>query len=192
MAHAGRADPMERNEMRRMTDNRVWLHGRALLAMIHDRLPGRPEAARQGVRAGQDPTSSITSLHDAIVIAEALLKPVRRRDDDALWRTIALPPLTALLYAASPEGNGGGIGWVDLALDNVDPDPAAPGWYQAAEIYCAAGAANSADPLLARLNHLRGGWSNRQRASICYTMRAAIAPWLPRDPINGIAALRAS
>lgn len=177
--------------MGRTRDNRVWLHGRAVLGMIHDRLPRRTDAARLGVRVGQDPTASITSLHDATVIAEALLKPARRRDD-ALWRTIALAPLTALLYAASRQGNRRGIGWVDLALDNVDADSAAPGWYQAAEICRAASTANSADPLLARLNHLRGGWSSRQRASICDAMRAAISPWLPSDSISVIAAPRAS
>jgi hypothetical protein len=181
--------------MGRIGDNRVCVHGRALLAMIHDRLRRRRVPARLRVRAGQDPTSLISSPHDAIVVAEGLLGSVPRRQvSDEFWQTVAAGPLSALLYAASPRGNRAGIGWVDLAVDNLDANSGAPGWYQAAEICRAAGAASSGDNLLARLiiNHLRGPLSSRQQVSICYAMRAAIAPWLLRDPINGVAAPRAS
>ena len=44
-------------------------------------------------------------------------------------------PLAAMLYAASPRGNGKGIEWVLLAVDNLEEDkkdPDAPGWHSAA------------------------------------------------------------
>src|SRR6476469_8020680 len=77
-----------------------------------------------------------------------------------------------------PQGTRGGIGWVNLAVDNVDADTRAPGWYQAAEI-CYAANHPAAAVLAARAVRRAGAMSSRQRFSICYTMREAIAPWLP-------------
>src|ERR1700682_4834535 len=101
--------------------NRARVHVRTRLSIMRDRLQRRRALAQLKVRAGEDPTTSITSPHDAIVIAEALLESVPRQQVcDGFWQTVAVRPLTALLYAASPQGNRGGIAWVDLALDNLD------------------------------------------------------------------------
>ncbi|WP_396910519.1 type IV secretion system protein VirD4 [Mycolicibacterium sp.] len=84
-----------------------------------------------------DPTAEVDSAHAAIVQAEILLRVGRAglgRDRPAdIWDVQAVHPLAALLFAASPLGNGLGIGWVQAALDNVDPeDVQSPGWAQAA------------------------------------------------------------
>ena len=181
--------------MRYIGDNRPSGRGRTWFSMIRDCLVRGRVPARLRVRAGQDPTSLISSPHDAFVVAEALLGSLRRRQvSDEFWQSLAVGPLSALLYAASARGNRAGIGWVDLAVDNLDADSRAPGWYQAAAICRAAGGTNSGDVLLARQlkDVVRGPLSSRQQASICYTMRAAIAPWLSRGAVNGIAAPRAS
>ena len=52
----------------------------------------------------------------------------------AYWGAVTVRPLAALLYAAGPNGDGGGIGWVNLAVENVDTGATTPGWDQVAEI----------------------------------------------------------
>ncbi|MBU8840631.1 type IV secretion system protein VirD4 [Mycolicibacterium goodii] len=84
-----------------------------------------------------DPAAEVNSAHAAIVQAEILLRVGRAglgRDRPAdVWDVQAVRPLAALLFAASPLGNGLGIEWVRAALDNVDPeDVLNPGWAQAA------------------------------------------------------------
>ncbi|ULE31183.1 type IV secretion system protein VirD4 [Mycobacterium sp. IDR2000157661] len=91
-----------------------------------------------------DPTVDVDSAYAAIVAAEVLLgvgRPGLGRDRPAdYWQVQAVRPLAALLFAASPLGNGRGIAWVRAALDNDDPeDVQRPGWAQAA-LRCAASA----------------------------------------------------
>ena len=133
----------------------------------------RPESA---VRAAQDPTASIQAVPDALAVAESLLGSAPLVCG-AYWGAVTVRPLAALLYAAGPNGDGGGIGWVNLAVENVDTGATTPGWDRAAEI-CGS-ADDPAAVWLARAVRGAAAMSSRQRFSICYTMREAIAPWLP-------------
>ena len=127
------------------------------------------------VRAAQDPTASIQAVPDALAVAESLgSAPLVC---GAYWSAVSVRPLAALLYAAGPNGDGGGIGWVNLAVENVDTGTTTPGWDRAAEI-CGC-ADDPAGVWLARAVRGTAAMSSRQRFSICYTMREAIAPWLP-------------
>lgn len=133
----------------------------------------RPESA---LRAAQDPTASIQAVPDALAVAESLLGSAPLVCG-AYWGAVTVRPLAALLYAAGPNGDGGGIGWVNLAVENVDTGTTTPGWDRAAEI-CGC-ADDPAAAGLARAVRGAAAMSSRQRFSICYTMREAIAPWLP-------------
>lgn len=85
-----------------------------------------------------DPTAAIRTASDALsaaaaAIAEtaAVCAEVTLRDPHGIWRSVAERPLASLLYAASPAGCAGGMGWAVRALDNTDPESAAePGWRQ--------------------------------------------------------------
>jgi hypothetical protein len=155
--------------------------GRAVLAMLHRRWQRRAPRMAPVWRAGQDPTATIESAHDAVMFADSLLESVPRHQVcDEFWQTVALRPLAALLYAASRHGEQGGIGWVHRTVDNIYADAAAAGWYQAIEACRSTG-----DRAAAALAHdvLGVAWlSSRQRKSICVMMRAALAPLRPCDP----------
>ena len=90
----------------------------------------RPESA---VRAARDPTASIQAVPDALAVAESLLGSAPLVCG-AYWSAVTVRPLAALLDAAGPNGDGGGIGWVNLAVENVDTGTTTPGWDRAAEI----------------------------------------------------------
>ena len=72
----------------------------------------RPESA---LRAAQDPTASIQAVPDALAVAESLLGSAPLVCG-AYWSAVTVRPLAALLYAAGPNGDRGGIGWVNLAV----------------------------------------------------------------------------
>ena len=67
----------------------------------------RPEPA---LRAGRDPTVSIQAVPDALAVGESLLGSAPLVCG-AYWSAVSVRPLAALLYAAGPNGDGGGIGW---------------------------------------------------------------------------------
>ncbi|MFA7509957.1 MULTISPECIES: type IV secretion system protein VirD4 [Mycolicibacterium] len=122
-----------------------------------------------------DPSFDVNSAHAAIAAAETLLRvgrPGLGRDRPAdYWDVQAVRPLAALLFAASPLGNGQGIAWVRAALDNVDPeDVRNPGWAQAA-LRCAVSA-----PVLGRSVVRALTFDARQRDSVVAAIRAAISP----------------
>lgn len=94
-----------------------------------------------------DPTSAILTVNDALTAARIVVEStaaavptmrLRQTSEDLESRAAVLVPvLASLLYAASPARSGGGIGgmdWVKLALDNVDPDDVSgePGWREIA------------------------------------------------------------
>lgn len=89
-----------------------------------------------------DPTTTIRTASDAVAVAAALMRQtaracpeVRLRDPDGIWRSYAEMSLASLLYAASPAGCGGGMGWATKALDNTDPESSAePGWRQVEQL----------------------------------------------------------
>jgi hypothetical protein len=157
--------------------------GRTPPGMIRDRLlrERRRQYRQRKVRRrlGDDPSMAIGSPSEAIEIAEALLECVpRQHTNEALWVTVAVRPLAELLYAASVQGNAGGIEWASHALVNIDANETVPGWRQADEIYRRATAADSAAQSLPGALLRIAALPSRQRHAVSYMMHAAIAPWL--------------
>ncbi len=129
-----------------------------------------------------DPTQLIRTPADAVTAADALLKISRvgrgcridRFSSSTIWICMSEGPLAAMLYAASPCGNGEGIRWVLVALDNTGetlPDSTTPGWYQAARIV-------EDSPLLHDALMRTLAMDYRQRASVLWAMRDALWPWM--------------
>lgn len=121
-----------------------------------------------------DPTAAVDSAHTAIVQAEKLLKVGRNglgRDRPAdFWEVKAVHPLAALLFAASPMGNGLGIKWLQSAVENIDTeDVLNPGWAQAA-VQCTIAAWPLGHSVVTTLTA-----DPRQRDAIVAAVRAAIA-----------------
>lgn len=133
-----------------------------------------------------DPTALITTPDQAVTTANTMMQMsavglgsgVDQVSDAGIWEANTEAPLAAMLYAASPRGNGKGIGWVLLAVDNMKkPDPNdtsttnAPGWYTAA--------GEVSDLPLFRNALLRTlAMDAKQRDSIALTMRKAVTPWM--------------
>jgi type IV secretion system protein VirD4 len=120
-----------------------------------------------------DPTVDVDSAHTAIIHAETLLgvgRPGLGRSRPAdFWEVQAVQPLAALLFAASPVGNGQGMDWVRAALSNVDPeDVRSPGWAHAA-LRCSVAAGGLGRSVVRTLT-----CDARQRDSIVAAVRAAI------------------
>jgi type IV secretion system protein VirD4 len=127
-----------------------------------------------------DPTTALTSPVDALALAETIMQMATvglgsnadQVSDGGVWESQAAGPLAAFLYAASPQGCGGGMEWVLEGVDNIDPeDTVNPGWVTAAA-------------LCRRYHRLTTGMQRimtfeaRQRDSVAITMRKAITPWL--------------
>jgi hypothetical protein len=112
-----------------------------------------------------DPTNTITTNEQAQVLAHAMLR-LAPDPSDEVWQTISEPMLTVLLHTASPAGRGGGLPWVDAAVNAL-----------ATASGDAAGAVGISDAAarscLSRLNEFSG----RQRDSIIVTLRQAVTPW---------------
>jgi type IV secretion system protein VirD4 len=130
-----------------------------------------------------DPTKRLTTPADALTIAGALLDSPRAGCDcGSIWSSVAGVPLAAMLYAASACGNGKGIGWVVLAVDNLqedDRDCAAPGWRSVARYV-------AGHPLFRNALLRTVDMDRRQRDSIVMTMRDALSPWMrPRKESTG-------
>jgi type IV secretion system protein VirD4 len=125
-----------------------------------------------------DPTVGIGTPCDALIVAETLLQiaavavehahPVCDRGG---WESQAAGVLAAVLYAASPRGNGAGMAWVVAAVANTGVDDGAnPGWLRAASL-C------RAKPALAHALLRVWGMGARQRDSMVITMREALVDW---------------
>jgi hypothetical protein len=130
-----------------------------------------------------DPTKLLTTPADALTTAGALLdSPRAGRDCGSIWSSVAEAPLAAMLYAASACGNGKGIGWVVLAVDNLqkdDRDREAPGWHSGARYV-------AGQPLFRNALLRTVDMDRRQRDSIVMTMRDALSPWMrPRKESTG-------
>lgn len=107
---------------------------RGLRALIEQmRQEGRRRALRR--RLGPDPIQVIDSPSAAFDVADQLLACAPRRDvSEQLWASVAVSPLAGVLFAASAQGNGGGLEWAHRALSNVDAGAGVPCWRQAADI----------------------------------------------------------
>lgn len=127
-----------------------------------------------------DPTVTIATPYEALTVAETIMQMstvglgsgADQVSDAGIWESQAAGPLAAFLYAASPMGNSKGMGWVLMAVDNIDAeDFTSPGWQQAAAL-C------RKFPVLAQGMVRILGMDARQRDSVAITMRKAITPWL--------------
>ncbi|MBY0286804.1 MAG: hypothetical protein K2X52_06615 [Mycobacteriaceae bacterium] len=146
------------------------------LLFVAIRLAGEAVADRNRHLQDAHAEAGIDSPGQAIRAAEEMLSVVAvgqrarcDRQSARLWLTSAVYPFAALLYAASPLGNGKGMAWVHAqALQMADPDDAAV-WRHAA-LEAAEADARMYD-WLTRVADLDA----RQRASIGVAMREAVA-----------------
>lgn len=113
-----------------------------------------------------DPTNTITTTEQAQVLAHAMLR-LAPDPSDEVWQTISEPMLTVLLHTASPAGRGGGLPWVDAAVNALATTDSGD----------AAGAVGISDAAarscLSGLDRLAGP----QRKSVIVTLRQAVTPW---------------
>jgi hypothetical protein len=129
-----------------------------------------------------DPTALITTPDEAVTVGNTMMQMaavgtgsgIDQVSDGGIWENNTEAPLAAMLYAASPCGNGKGIGWVLLATDNMQKDdkhPDKPGWHAAAREV-------SNLPLLHNGLMRTLDMDVRMRDSIALTMRKAVTPWM--------------
>jgi type IV secretory system conjugative DNA transfer VirD4/TraG family protein len=137
-----------------------------------------------------DPTKLITTPDQAVTAANTMMQmsavglgsSVDQVSDAGIWESNSEGPLAAMLYAASPRGNGQGIEWVLLAVDNLRVErgqlSTTPGWQRAADIV-------RDKPLFYNALMRTLDMDPRQRDSIALTMRKAVTPWM-RLALRGI------
>jgi type IV secretion system protein VirD4 len=136
-----------------------------------------------------DPTALVSTPDQAVTTANTMMQMsavglgsgIDQVADAGIWEANTEAPLAAMLYAASPRGNGKGIEWVLLAVDNLqkdDKNPDAPGWHSAARYV-------AEQPLFRNALLRTLAMDPRQRDSIALTMRKAITPWM-RLGLRGI------
>lgn len=141
-----------------------------------------------------DPTALISTPDQAVTTATTMMQMsavgfgsgIDQVSDGGIWEANTEAPLAAMLYAASPKphGNGQGIEWVLLAVDNVrdnDASPNAPGWHSAARQV-------SSLPLFRNALQRTLDMEAKQRDSIALGMRKAVTPWM-RLALRGSTAL---
>ena len=134
-----------------------------------------------------DPTALITSLADAMALAETLLSTssvalsgtaFRSGSDPGPWDQLAFAPLTCLLYAASGRGTGQGMEWTLEASENV----AAPGlrgsFQTSAGPSWASAAAWTEDALFEARVHAVLNMEAKQRDSVKMTVTKVLTAWL--------------
>jgi hypothetical protein len=136
-----------------------------------------------------DPTRLIRTPDQAVTAANTMMQMsavglgpgIDQVSDAGIWEANTEGPLAAMLYAASPRGNGAGIEWVLLAVDNMRIGrqlTIEPGWQMAAEIV-------RDRPLFHNALMRTLGMDPKQRHSIALTMRKAVMPWM-RLALRGI------
>lgn len=139
-----------------------------------------------------DPTKLIGTPDQAVTIANTMMQMsavglgsgADQVSDAGIWESNTETPLAAMLYAASPRGNGAGIEWVLLAVDNMKRTKQGqqrstdPGWEHAADIVANIPLFHNA---LARTLDM----DPKQRDSIALTMRKSVTPWM-RLSLRGI------
>ncbi len=123
-----------------------------------------------------DPCSRVSSPAEAVEYAEALLSTSAKPGCE-FWAAAAVEPLAAMLYAASPRGNNGGVGWLVRVAAANTPDAladTAQGW-RGAVPYLAD------QPILSNAVQHALELNTRQRDSLVMTMRDAVSPWIQTE-----------
>ena len=122
-----------------------------------------------------DPTALITTLADAMAVAETLLSTsavalsgsaFRSGSDPGPWDQLAFAPLTCLLFAASRSGTDQGMEWTLAASENVTTPGLGSGRQMGAEPSWAAAAAWTDDPLFEARVHAVLDMEAKQRDSV--------------------------
>ena len=136
-----------------------------------------------------DPTALISTLDEAMAVAETLLSTssvalsgsaFRSGTDPGPWDQLAFAPLTCLLYAASPAVFDGSMDWTLKGAENVEkPTKNSSGGFQvSAEPSWANAAAACGDPLFeARVNGVLD-MEAKQRDSVKMTVTKVLTAWL--------------
>ena len=130
-----------------------------------------------------DPTALITTPDQAVTTANTMMQMsavglgsgIDQVSDAGIWEANTEAPLAAMLYAASPRGNGKGIEWVLLAVDNLQEGRQGSRRAGLAQRRRATWPASRLfrNALLRTL-----AMDPRQRDSIALTMRKAVTPWM--------------
>lgn len=132
-------------------------------------------------RYGYDPTVTTCTPQEALTVAETIMQAAtltrgwgaNQVRECGIWESGAVGPLAALLYAASPAGNRGGVQWILRAVDNINPDCGnEPGWQQAVSI------CQRVEVLASGLRRILEMAEPRIRESVAIAMRVALTPWL--------------
>jgi hypothetical protein len=113
----------------------------------------------------------VDSLSGAMSLAEDILLVGSFRHEP-LWCTVAVQPLTALIYTASSKGNGLGWSWLSTMTAGLGDANSAAGWHEAAA------AVGDVDHELRRWFSHFANWDPRQRVSVGITIRDAVADYL--------------
>jgi hypothetical protein len=106
------------------------------------------------------------SMTQAMSLAETILERDPTRPDDDIWANQALIPLAAMLYAASGQGNGGGMGWVARTAAGFDDNTWGAGLAAAIPERCQ----RLLSPKLVGID----GYDPRQRAGLAMAIRSAV------------------
>lgn len=110
----------------------------------------------------------VDSLSRAMSMAEDMLLVASLRTE-ALWRSMAVMPLAALLYTASPLGNGLGWAWIAGLTGPLRDEHSTTGWG------AASAAVGEVDPTLAHWISDIAKLEGRQRAGVGVVIGDAVA-----------------
>jgi hypothetical protein len=140
-----------------------------LWLLIGASLAGQPAVSLMRRRWRRDARrGSVDSLSRAMSVAEDMLL-VRSLSTDSLWCSMAVMPLVALLYTASPQGNGLGWTWLTGLIGPLRDEHSADGWCHAAA------AVGEVDPSLSHWISDIAMLEGRQRASVGAVIGDAVA-----------------
>jgi type IV secretory pathway TraG/TraD family ATPase VirD4 len=134
-----------------------------------------------------DPTALISGLDDAKATAQSLLSTsavalsgsaFRSTSDSGPWDQLAFAPLTCLLFAASPVGNGLGMDWTLEASENLEAPPHSGRYQTNFEPGWAAAAAWTDDRLFEARVRAVLGMDAKQRDSVRMTVTKVLTAWV--------------
>lgn len=121
--------------------------------------------------ACRDPLARVTTPAAAIELADILLvRTAVARTGSGIWCGVAVSPLAALITAASPAGQGSGIGWLRSAVSALHTAAADDTHWDAAEM---ATSRLATDTLRTAVPRLRG-FNPRQRQNVTLMMNEAL------------------